>query len=84
MTLSDIQEEAKILISSDNVQGSLEFADKLEKSLNDNNIRESNPNAYRELSNIIFQLYVTAMPNLKDEALFNIISFNLIEALSPI
>ena len=84
MTLSDIQEEAKILISSDNVQGSLEFAQKLEKSLNDNNIRESNPNAYRELSNIIFQLYVTAIPNLKDEALFNIISFNLIEALSPI
>jgi len=84
MTLSEIQEEAKMLISSDNVPGSLEFAEKLEKSLDDNNIREANPNAYRELSKIIFQLYVTAIPNLKDELIFNIISFNLIEALSPL
>ena len=83
MTLAEIQEEAKILISSDNVPGSLEFAEKLEKSLFDNNIREANPNAYRELSKIIFQLYVTAIPNLDDELLFNIISFNLIEALNP-
>ena len=64
--------------------GSLEFAEKLEKSLFDNNIREANPNAYRELSKIIFQLYVTAIPNLEDKLLFNIISFNLIEALNPI
>jgi hypothetical protein len=84
MTLAEIQEEAKILISSDNVPGSLEFAEKLEKSLFDNNIRDTNPNAYRELSKIIFQLYVTAIPNLKDELLFSIISFNLIEALNPI
>lgn len=84
MTLAEIQEEAKILISSDNVPGSLEFAEKLEKSVIDNNIREANPNAYRELSKIIFQLYVTAIPNLKDELLFSIISFNLIEALSPL
>lgn len=84
MTLAEIQEEAKILISSDNVPGSLEFAEKLEKSLFDNNIREANPNAYRELSKIIFQLYVTAIPNLEDKLLFNIISFNLIEALNPI
>lgn len=84
MTLAEIQEEAKILISSDNVPGSLEFAEKLEKSLFDNNIREVNPTVYRELSKIIFQLYVTAIPNLDDELLFNIISFNLIEALTPI
>lgn len=84
MTLAEIQEEAKILISSDNVPGSLEFAEKLEKSVIDNNIREANPNAYRELSKIIFQLYVTAIPNLEDKLLFNIISFNLIEALNPI
>ena len=84
MTLAEIQEEAKILISSDNVPGSLEFAEKLEKSLFDNNIREVNPTVYRELSKIIFQLYVTAIPNLDDELLFNIISFNLIEALNPI
>jgi hypothetical protein len=84
MTLAEIQEEAKILISSDNVPGSLEFAEKLEKSLFNNNIREANPNAYRELSKIIFQLYVTAIPNLEDKLLFNIISFNLIEALNPI
>lgn len=84
MTLSEIQEEAKILISSDNVPGSLEFAEKLEKSLFDNNIREVNPTVYRELSKIIFQLYVTAIPNLEDKLLFNIISFNLIEALTPI
>jgi hypothetical protein len=84
MTLSEIQEEAKMLISIDNVPGSLEFAEKLEKSLFDNNIREVNPTVYRELSKIIFQLYVTAIPNLKDELLFNIISFNLIEALTPI
>lgn len=84
MTISEIQEEAKMLINSDNVPGSLEFAEKLEKSLFDNNIREANPNAYRELSKIIFQLYVTAIPNLDDELLFNIISFNLIEALTPI
>jgi len=84
MTLAEIQEEAKILISSDNVPSSLEFAEKLEKSLFDNNIREANPNAYRELSKIIFQLYVTAIPNLEDKLLFNIISFNLIEALNPI
>jgi hypothetical protein len=83
MTLAEIQEESKILISSDNVPGSLEFAEKLEKSLFDNNIREVNPNVYRELSKIIFQLYVTAIPNLDDELLFNIISFNLIEALTP-
>jgi hypothetical protein len=84
MTLSDIQEEAKSLITYDNVPGALEFAEKLEKSLVDNNIREVNPAVYRELSKIIFQLYVTAIPNLEDELLFNIISFNLIEALSPI
>ena len=84
MTLAEIQEEAKILISSDNVPGSLEFAEKLEKSLFDNNIREVNPTVYRELSKIIFQLYVTAIPNLEDKLLFNIISFNLIEALTPI
>lgn len=84
MTLAEIQEEAKILISSDNVPGCLEFAEKLEKSVIDNNIREVNPTVYRELSKIIFQLYVTAIPNLKDELLFNIISFNLIEALNPI
>jgi hypothetical protein len=84
MTLAEIQEEAKMLISTDNVPDSLEFAEKLEKSLFDNNIREANPNAYRELSKIIFQLYVTAIPNLEDKLLFNIISFNLIEALNPI
>jgi hypothetical protein len=84
MTLSEIQEEAKSLIKYDNVPGALEFAEKLEKSLIDNNIREVNPAVYRELSKIIFQLYVTAIPNLQDELLFNIISFNLIEALSPI
>jgi hypothetical protein len=84
MTLAEIQEEAKSLITYDNVPGSLEFAEKLEKSLIDNNIREVNPAVYRELSKIIFQLYVTAIPNLQDELLFNIISFNLIEALSPI
>lgn len=84
MTLSEIQEEAKMLISIDNVPESLEFAEKLEKSVIDNNIREVNPTVYRELSKIIFQLYVTAIPNLKDELLFNIISFNLIEALNPI
>lgn len=84
MTLSEIQEEAKMLISIDNVPESLEFAEKLEKSLFDNNIREVNPTVYQELSKIIFQLYVTAIPNIKDELLFNIISFNLIEALSPI
>jgi hypothetical protein len=84
MTLAEIQEEAKSLITYDNVPGALEFAEKLEKSLIDNNIREVNPAVYRELSKIIFQLYVTAIPNLKDELLFNIISFNLIEALSPI
>ena len=84
MTLAEIQEEAKILISSDNVPSSLEFAEKLEKSLFDNNIREANPHVYRELSKIIFQLYVTAIPNLKDELLFSIISFNLIEALNPL
>jgi hypothetical protein len=84
MTLSEIQEEAKSLITYDNVPGSLEFAEKLERSLIDNNIREVNPAVYRELSKIIFQLYVTAIPNLEDELLFNIISFNLIEALSPI
>jgi hypothetical protein len=84
MTLAEIQEEAKSLITYDNVPGALEFAEKLEKSLVDNNIREVNPAVYRELSKIIFQLYVTAIPNLEDELLFNIISFNLIEALSPI
>ncbi|NBP56160.1 hypothetical protein EBU71_06420 [bacterium] len=84
MTLAEIQEEAKILISSDNVPSSLEFAEKLEKSVIDNNIREANPHVYRELSKIIFQLYVTAIPNLKDELLFSIISFNLIEALNPL
>ena len=84
MTLSEIQEEAKSLITYDNVPGALEFAEKLEKSLVDNNIREVNPAVYRELSKMIFQLYVTAIPNLKDELLSNIISFNLIEALSPI
>lgn len=83
MTITDITNEAQSLIASDNVPGSLEFAEKLEKSLFDNNIREANPNAYRELSKIIFQLYVTAIPNLDDELLFNIISFNLIEALNP-
>ena len=84
MTITGITNEAQSLIASDNVPGSLEFAEKLEKSLFDNNIREANPNAYRELSKIIFQLYVTAIPNLDDELLFNIISFNLIEALTPI
>ena len=84
MTFSEIQEEAKSLITYDNVPGALEFAEKLEKSLIDNNIREVNPAVYRELSKIIFQLYVTAIPNLQDELLYNIISFNLIEALSPI
>ena len=84
MTITDITNEAQSLIASDNVPGSLEFAEKLEKSLFDNNIREANPNAYRELSKIIFQLYVTAIPNLEDKLLFNIISFNLIEALNPI
>lgn len=84
MTLAEIQEEAKSLITYDNVPGALEFAEKLEKSLIDNNIKEANPAVYRELSKIIFQLYVTAIPNIKDELLFNIISFNLIEALSPI
>jgi len=84
MTLTEIQEEAKSLITYDNVLGAFEFAEKLEKSLIDNNIKTSNPDAYRELSKIIFQLYVTAIPNLKYELLFNIISFNLIESLNPI
>jgi hypothetical protein len=84
MTLSEIQEEAKSLITYDNVPGSLEFAEKLEKSLIENNIRETHPDVYQEISKIIFQLYVTAIPNVPDEILFNIISFNLIEALSPI
>lgn len=84
MTLAEIQEEAKMLISSDNVPGSLEFAEKLEKSLIENNVRDTNPNAYRELSKIVFQLYVTAIPNIKDDLFHKIISLNLIEALNPI
>ena len=84
MTLADIKSEAQSLITTDNVPGSLEFAEKLEKSLNDNNIKDSNPEAYRELSKIIFQLYVTAIPNISTELFHKIISLNIIEALNPI
>ena len=84
MTLADIKSEAQSLITTDNVPGSLEFAEKLEKSLNDNNIKDSNPEAYRELSKIIFQLYVTAIPNISTELFHKIISLNIIEALNPL
>jgi hypothetical protein len=84
MTLADIKSEAQSLITTDNVSGSLEFAEKLEKSLNENNIKDSNPEAYRELSKIIFQLYVTAIPNISTELFHKIISLNIIEALSPL
>ena len=84
MTLADIKSEAHSLITTDNVPVSLEFAEKLEKSLNENNIKDSNPEAYRELSKIIFQLYVTAIPNISTELFHKIISLNIIEALSPI
>jgi hypothetical protein len=84
MTLADIKSEAQSLITTDNVPGSLEFAEKLEKSLNENNIKDSNPEAYRELSKIIFQLYVTAIPNISTELFHKIISLNIIEALSPL
>lgn len=84
MTLADIKNEAKSLITTDNVPGSLEFAEKLEKSLIANNIKGSNPEAYRELSKIIFQLYVTAIPNISTELFHKIISLNIIEALSPL
>ena len=84
MTLADIKSEAQSLITTDNVPGSLEFAEKLEKSLNENNIKDSNPEAYRELSKIIFQLYVTAIPNISTELFHKIISLNIIEALNPL
>jgi hypothetical protein len=84
MTLADIKSEAQSLITTDNVPGSLEFAEKLEKSLIENNIKDSNPEAYRELSKIIFQLYVTAIPNISTELFHKIISLNIIEALNPI
>lgn len=84
MTLADIKSEAQSLITTDNVPGSLEFAEKLEKSLIENNIKDSNPNAYRELSQIIFQLYVTAIPNISTELFHKIISLNIIEALNPL
>jgi hypothetical protein len=84
MTLADIKSEAQALITTDNVPGSLEFAEKLEKSLNENNIKDSNAEAYRELSKIIFQLYVTAIPNISTELFHKIISLNIIEALTPL
>jgi hypothetical protein len=84
MTLADIKSEAQSLISNDNVPGSLEFAQKLEKSLTENNIKDSNAEAYRELSKIIFQLYVTAIPNISTELFHKIISLNIIEALNPL
>ena len=84
MTLADIKSEAHSLITTDNVPVSLEFAEKLEKSLNENNIKDSNPEAYRELSKIIFQLYVTAIPNISTELFHKIISLNIIEALNPL
>lgn len=84
MTLADIKSEAQSLITTDNVSGSLEFAEKLEKSLNENNIKDSNAEAYRELSKLIFQLYVTAIPNISTEIFHKIISLNIIEALNPL
>ncbi len=84
MTLADIKTEAQGLITTDNVSGSLEFAQKLEKSLVDNNVKDSNPAAYKEISKIIFQLYVAAIPNISTELFFKILSLNLIEALQPI
>lgn len=84
MTLADIKSEAQSLITTDNVPGSLEFAEKLEKSLTENNIKDSNQDAYRELSKLIFQLYVTAIPNISTELFHKIISLNIIEALNPL
>lgn len=84
MTLADIKTEAQSLITTDNVPGSLEFAQKLEKSLGDNNVKDSNPAAYKEISKIIFQLYVAAIPNISADLFIKIISLNLIEALQPI
>lgn len=84
MTLADIKTEAQSLITTDNVPGSFEFAQKLEKSLVDNNVKDTNPAAYKEISKIIFQLYVVAIPNISTELFFKILSLNLIEALQPI
>jgi len=84
MTLTDIKSEAQSFITTDNVPGSLEFAEKLEKSLTDNNVKDANPNAYRELSKLIFQLYITAIPNISTELFHKIISLNIIEALNPL
>lgn len=84
MTLADIKNEAQSLITTDNVPESLEFAQKLENSLVDNNVKTTNPNAYKELSKIIFQLYIASIPNISTELFFKIISLNLIEALQPI
>jgi hypothetical protein len=84
MTLHEIKEQAQIYISNDYVAESLEFAQKIEQSIISNNVAQNNPQAYRELSQIIFYLYVAAIPNVKKDLFENIIKLNIIEALNPL
>lgn len=81
MTIPEIQEHIDTLIIQDKSFDGFHFLQKLEKSIEDNNVKEYNPEAFKKLTKILFSLYVFTVPHLEFETIEKMITYNLKEAL---
>jgi len=82
MKLSEIQSKVETILSRNSPPEGLEFAQKLENALKENDLKSSNPEAYKEISHIVFALYVFGIPLVSDEVLERILQLNILEAIA--
>lgn len=81
MTVPEIQQKSNRLIAAESMKEALTFAQKLEESLSKNDVRETNPEAFRAISQEAFKLYVLTLSRLSSQKFKRIISFNILQAL---
>jgi len=81
MKLSEIQNNVEGILNRNRPHEALEFAQKLERAIANTDIKTSNPEAYQEITQLIFALYVFAIPVATDEIVESILRMNVLEAL---
>ena len=81
MKLSEIEQQVELIIGKDDPHDALRFARKLENAVDKHNIRQQDEEAYKELTQLIFALYVFSLTIAPDEVVEKVLTFNVLEAL---
>ncbi len=81
MKLSEIRTEIEGILDRNRPYEALEFAQKLERSMSQTDIQSSAPEAYQEITQLIFALYVFAVPIASEEVVERVLRLNVLEAL---